>query len=134
MKSSQRQFLVKVNGIEGFFMTKTGGNVSSEVTKAYDGGSAVPDLIAAPKEVENVTVSRGFDPDRDAGLLQSLRAKVGVFETILTVTPTDRDYAASADPVVYSPALLVNLNEPEVAADSGELATYELVFAVGDSR
>lgn len=133
-KSSQRQFLVKVQGIDGNFMTKTGGNSSSDVTKAYDGGSAVPDLIAAPKDVENVTVTRGFDPIRDGGLLQTLRSKVGVFTTTISVTPTDRDYAAVIDPIVYSPALLVGLNEPEVAADSGDLATFELVFAVGDVR
>lgn len=134
MKLSQRQFLAKVQGIEGYFMTKTGGNISSEVTKAYDGGSAIPDLIAAPKEVENITVSRGFDAVRDGQLLRVLRGKVGVFETTVTVTPTDRDYATIDQPVVYSPALLVGLNEPEVAADSGDLATFELVFAVGDVR
>lgn len=134
MKSSQRQFLVKAQGIEGYFMTKTGGNITSTVTKAYDGGSAVPDLIAAPKNVDDVTISRGFDPVRDGQLLRNLRGRVGVFETTLTVTPTNRDYAAVDSPVVYSPALLIGLNEPEVAADSGDLAAYELIFAVGDSR
>jgi hypothetical protein len=134
MKSSQRQFLVKVQGIEGYYMTKTGGNTSSEVTKAYDGGNSVPDLIASPKDVENVTVSRGFDPIRDGQLLRTLRGKVGVFETTITVTPTDRDYAALDQPVVYSPALLTGVNEPESDASSGDLATYELVFAVGDVR
>lgn len=133
-KSSQRQFLVKVQGIDGYYMTKTGGNSASDVTKAYDGGSSVPDLIAAPKNVENLSVTRGFDPTRDGALLRTLRGKVGVFETTVTVTPTDRDYAAVDDPIVYSPALLVGLNEPEAAADSGDLATYELVFAVGDVR
>jgi len=133
-KSSQRQFVARVAGIEGTFMTKSGGNSSSDVTKAYDGGSDVPDLIAAPKNVEDVTVSRGYDAVRDEPLLKTLRSKVGSFETTISVTPTDRDYVASADPVVYSPALLIGLNEPEVAADSGDLATFELVFAAGNVR
>jgi hypothetical protein len=133
-KSSQRQFLVKVQGIDGLFMTKAGGNSTSDVARAYDGGSSVPDLIAAPKQVENVTVSRGFDPVRDADLLQGLRPLIGSFETTLSVTPTDRDYVAAASPIVYSPALLVGLTEPEVAADSGDLATFELEFAVADVR
>jgi hypothetical protein len=134
MKSSQRQALVKAQGIEGYFMTKTGGNISAEVTKAYDGGSSVPDLIAAPKDVDNVTISRGFDPIRDGQLLRVLRSKVGVFQTTLTVTPTDRDYAAVDEPIVYSPALLVGVNDIEVDAASGDLQVYELVWACGDVR
>lgn len=134
MKSSQRQALVKAQGIEGYFMTKTGGNITAEVTKAYDGGSSVPDLIAAPKDVDNVTISRGFDPIRDGQLLRVLRGKVGVFQTTLTVTPTDRDYATVDEPIVYAPALLVGVTDIEVDAASGDLQTYELVFAVGDVR
>lgn len=133
-KSSQRQFVVTIQGIEGTFMTKTGGNTASDVTKAYDGGSSVPDLIAAPKNVENVVVSRGFDPVRDADLLRNLRRVVGALETTISQVPTDRDYNANADPIVYAPALLVGVTEPEVAADSGDLATFQLEFAVGDVR
>lgn len=133
-KSSQRQFLVKIEGINGFFMTKTGGNVSAEATKAYDGGNPIPDLIPAPKEVEDVTVSRVFDPLRDGPVLRNLRQRVGVFQTTITVTPTDRDYGAVDQPIVYSPALLTGVNEPEYSADSGDAATYELVFAVSNVR
>lgn len=133
-KSSQRQFLVTVQGIPGTYMSKQGGNIASDVTKAYDGGSSTPDLISAPRDVDNITVSRGFDPQRDGALLRNLRQLVGVFQTTVTVTPTDRDFRAVDSPIVYSPALLVGLNEPEVAADSGDLATYELVFACGDVR
>lgn len=133
-KNSQRQFLVKVQGIDGNFMTKSGGNSSAEVTKAYDGGDNVPDIIPGPREVEDVTVSRGFDPLRDGPILRTMRRLVGSFETTVTVTPTDRDYVALDEPTVYSPALLVGVNEVETDAGSGDLAAYELTFAVADVR
>lgn len=133
-KASQRQFLVKVGDISGFFMTKSGGGINADVTKAYDGGDPDPDLIAAPRDVENVTVSRVFDPVRDGELLRNLRQLVGVLSTTITVTPTDTDYVAVDDPTVYAPALLVGLTEPDVDASSGDAATYELEFAVSSVR
>ena len=42
-KAAQRQFLVKVGKIPGYFATKSGGNVSADVNKVYDGGSLKPD-------------------------------------------------------------------------------------------
>ena len=133
-KSSQRQFLVKVGDIPGYFMTKSGGKISSDVSKAYDGGDPDPDLIAAPPNVDNLTVSRVFDPTRDGQLLRNLRQQVGVFETTITVTPTDRDYVAVDEPTVYHPALLVGLTDSDTDASSGDPATYELEFAIGTVR
>jgi hypothetical protein len=130
-KSAQRQFLVKVSGIDGLFATKTGGDVTADANKVYDGGTLVPDVVAAPAEVDNVTVGRPYDPTRDASVLKRYRALVGRWETTLSCTPTDRDLIAVADPVVYSKALLVGVTEPEYDASSGDGATYELEFAVG---
>lgn len=131
VKSSQRQFLVKVSGIEGHFMTKTGGNVSADTSKVYDGGSITPDVLAGPAEVENITVSRAFDPQRDGSILKSLRQKVGRFTATITVTPTDRDLVALGNPVVYPNALLTGLSESDYDAASSDPATYELEFAIG---
>lgn len=133
-KSSQRQFLVKVGDIPGYFMTKTGGNISADVSKAYDGGSPDPELIASPPNVENITVSKILDPVRDNDLIKALRQQVGRYETTITVTPTDRDYVAIVDPAVYSPALLIGLKETDVDASSGDPAPWELEFAIGTVR
>lgn len=133
-KSSQRQFLVRVDGLLGFFARKSGGNVSAEVTKSYDGGSLVPDLVSAPPNTDNITVGRTYDPDRDAADLARLRPLVGSLRTTVSVTPTDADLVAIAPPTTYSDALLVGLNEVEVDAGSGELAEYELEFAVAQVR
>lgn len=130
MKSAQRQFLVKVEGIDGYFMTKTGGNLSSDTNKVYDGGSTRPDVIASPAEADDITVSRGYDPYRDAPVLSSLRQSVGRYRTTLSVTPTDEDLVPIGDAEVYPDALLVGLNSPDVDAGSGDAAVFELVFGI----
>lgn len=132
-KSSARQYLVKVAGIEGYFMTKSGGNISSDVSKVYDGGSLTPDLLTGPAEADNITVSRAYDPLRDAKLLAKLRKDVGRFTATVSVTPTDRNLAplSKVPATVYSKATLIGLTEPDMDASSGDASTYELEFAVG---
>lgn len=130
-KSAQRQFLVSVQGISGYFMSKTGGNISANTSKVYDGGSTVPDVLAGPAEADNITMTRGFDASRDAALLKRLRQQVGRLQATLTVTPTDRDMVAVADPTVYPDALLVGIEEPEADASSGDAATYGFEWAIG---
>lgn len=133
-KAAQRQFLVKVHGVQGLFMTKTGGNVTSSSTKVYDGGSVTPDVIASPAEADNITVGRAFDRTRDGATVHKLRRQVGRWATTVTVTPTDRDLVAVGNPVVYPEALLVGFNEMDANAGSGDPAMWELVFAIGAFR
>lgn len=133
-KSAQRMFLARVVGIGGYFMTKSGGEISASVTKAYDGGSDRPDIITGPREIDNITVSRVFDPDRDGPLLRTLRKRVGVWATKIAVSPTDRNYSTQDKPVVYDPVVLIRIKEPDVDAASSDAATFELEFAVSDVR
>lgn len=133
-KSAQRQFLVKVAGISGYFMTKTGGNITAETSKVRDGGSDQPDVIPGPAEAEDVTVSRPFSVARDGNLLPDLRRKVGSWVTTVSVTPTDANLVPVGTATVYSDAILTGVNEPEVDANSGDAATFELTFAVGSFK
>lgn len=133
-KSSQRQFLVKVEGIEGYFARKTGGNIAAETSKAYDGGNPTPDLISSPANAEDVNCGRTWETERDAPLFRRLRPLVGVWRTTVSVTPTDRDLVVSGEPTTYPGALLVGVTEPEVDASSGDPAEIELVFAVSSFR
>lgn len=130
-KAAARQFLVTAAGIEGTFATKSGGNKTSSANKVWDGGSLVPDVLAAPPEVDDLTISRPYDPDRDQDLLTALLAMVGQFRTTVTVAPTYGDLTRTrSKPRVYSNCLLTGVTEPEVDASSGDPATFELTFAV----
>jgi hypothetical protein len=130
-KITQRQNIVKVSGINGTFQTKSGGNISSDPTKVYDGGETVPDVLASPPEADNITVSRAYDVVRDGPVLRELRRKVGRMRATVSVTTTDADMVVNDKPMVYPDALLVGLSEPEADSSSGDASTYELEFAVG---
>ena len=130
-KMSQRQHLVKVSGIEGYFATFSGGSVSADTNKVYDGGNPIPEVLSGPAEADNITVGRPFDLNRDPAIVAALRRQVGTFTATISVQPTDRNLNAVGKPRVYPNALLVSLTEPDYDATSGDAAQIELEFAVG---
>lgn len=128
-KAAQRQFLVSVEGIDGYFATKAGGDLSADVTTVFDGGSLTPERLASPALPGDVTVGRPFDPERDLIVLAGLRPLVGRWRTTVSVQATDGDLVAIGDPVVYSDCLLTGLTDPEADAASGDAAALELTFS-----
>jgi hypothetical protein len=133
-KASARQFLVKADGIEGLWATKTGGNVTSESQKVYDGGKLKPDIITNPPVAEDVTITRPWDIERDPDIATELLQLVGSWETTVSVTPTDADLIPIASPRVYPNAKLIGVSEPEVDAASGDPSVFGLTFAIPDYR
>lgn len=127
--SAQRQFLVSISGIPGYWMTKSGGEIASDSNKIYDGGSLTPSIVTSPAETGNLTVTRAYDQARDEPILQNLRTKVGRYSTTVTVQPTDADLVAVGRPSVYAGAVLVSLTEPDFDSSSGDIANVELEFA-----
>lgn len=130
MKTSRRQFLVRVSGLRGYYVTKTGGDISVPVTKAYDGGERNPDLVPGIRDVANVVCGRHFDALRDGPILATLRRQVGTYKATISVQPTDADFVPVGAPTVYADALLTRIGEPAPDAGAGDPSTYELEFAV----
>jgi hypothetical protein len=128
--AAQRQFLIKVQGVDGLFATKTGGQVTSAVTKAWNGGSLRPERLTSPPEADDLTVGRPYDPVRDSTIARQLRPLIGAWTTTVTVQPTDQNLAPTGQPTVYSDALLSSVHEPDADAASGTEARFELVFSV----
>jgi hypothetical protein len=132
VKAAKRQFLVKVDGIDGYWAEKSGAEIKSDTNKVYDGGSLVPDVIAAPAEIDDVVVTRPYDPDRDQAVINLLKRRVGQWTTTISVTPTEADLTvASAPGDTYPNALLTGVSPPESDASSGDAAEIELTFSVG---
>jgi hypothetical protein len=127
--ATQRQFLVKVTGIDGYFATKTGGEVEGDVTTVYDGGSLRPEKLGGPAVPGQVVVSRPYKPERDAAVARKLRPQTNRWRTTVSVQPTDADLVAlPIPPTVYTDALLVRVSDPEHDAASGDAARLELAF------
>lgn len=133
MKSAKWQFLVRVDGIEGYWAGKTGGNIAADTNKAWDGGARRPDVLGGRPNTEDVELTRPYDMVRDQAVINALKSRVGEWRTTLTTTPINADMTAgTVVGDVYSDALLINLSMPEVDASSSDPAEVGLTFAVSD--
>lgn len=131
-KSAQRHFLVAISNIAGTWSRKSGGEITAETTKVWDGGRRRPDVIAAPSIAGNITVGRPWDPARDAELARRLKQQVGSRYSTISITPTDVNMVALRNAEVYPDALLIRVTTPDVDASSGDAAELELEFEPGD--
>lgn len=129
--ASQRQQLVSVPPFAGFFGSKSGGKVSADPSKVYDGGKKRPETLSATAETDNVTVSRPYRPLIHGPIMRALQRQVGEFRTTITIYDTDPDLGRLTEPQnVYADALLVGLDWPEHDASSSDGGMIELEFSV----
>lgn len=147
-KISQRQVVARVTALNAagdaledarqfysdqrkYFAQVSGGEIQASVEKVYDGGATFPDVLPAPIEVGDVTVTRHYDPDDDAPVISFYRQAVGKQRFRVDVYTLDADGAITGKVRKYENCLLVNITEPEGDSSSGGPATYSLTFAVG---
>lgn len=128
--ASQMQSLVKIEGIPGYWATKSGGETSAEVTDVPDGGRKTPEKVGGVATTDNITLTRPYRPTRDIAVLKRLRPQVGAMRATVTDQPTDADLVPQGPPTVYSGALLVRMADPEYDAGSSDAKMMELEFAV----
>jgi hypothetical protein len=135
MKSAGNQFLVTCPAFGArTFSKKTGGEKQANTSKWYDGGATSPDVLASSPETTDVVLTNAYDPDVDGQLLQTAKAQVGILRTTLSIVPLlgDMTRVPSGRPDVYTNALLKGVKLVEVDANSGDPATWELTWAVGN--
>jgi hypothetical protein len=122
-------------GREGreYFAQVSGGEIQASVEKVYDGGATYPDVLPAPIEVGDVTLTRHYDPDIDADVISFFRNTVGKQRFRVEVYTTDADGVLVGKVRKYEKCILVNITEPDGDSSSGGPATFSLTFAVGIS-
>lgn len=131
-KSAKRQFLVRFDGIDGYWATLTGGRKDVAVTKVFDGGARIADILTANPLVDDITVGRPYDRDRDGPLVKRLLPIAGTWDTMGYDTPTDENLVPAGDALVYN-CRLIGVHPPEVDAGGGSTeALLTLVFSVRD--
>lgn len=130
-KAAARQFLVTIEAFPNTrFSGKSGGEVTSETSKVYDGGSTVPHVLTSPPDIGDITITGNYDPDLDQETLLAAITMVGQLVTTVTVIPLYGDMSRTgAKPFVYSDCTLTGVTPPEHDAGSGDAATFELTFA-----
>jgi hypothetical protein len=115
--------------ISGFFAQVSGGEITAAVEKIYVGGSKFPEVLCAPSEVGDVTLTRHYSSD-ERTKLATLRKQVGRAYYEVKIYDTNCDLADKTSERIYSKALLVGLSEPDGDSSSGSPATFALTFAV----
>jgi hypothetical protein len=128
-KSTKRLFLVTVVGIPGTWRTSSGGGLTAEVTKDFDGGSNIPDVLGGLPEAEDLEISRTFDPVRDLPIMATLRTQVGRGVFTVTKQATDANFVKVGKPLTYAGCVLTGMTDPESDASSSDVAEFSLTFA-----
>lgn len=109
----------------GVFETLSGGGSRADGTKIYPGSMSPQKAIGGLSSVENVTVSRTYDPDRDDAFKTDLRAGVGGGLLEIWDQPVDGAGAARGKADYYS-GTLEGFTPPERDAGSSDAARFEL--------
>jgi hypothetical protein len=138
-KLAQRQIFAEITPVggeavsgpvlTGFFAQISGGEITAAVEKIYVGGEKFPEVLCAPSEVGDVTLTRHYSSD-ERTILKNLRLVVGRAYYEVKVYDTDCDLKNNQSERIYSKALLVGLTEPDGDSSSGAPATFALTFAV----
>lgn len=128
-KSNESHFIVTVGGIPYPFAVKTGGEVSGDVTKVFDGGATAPDLIPGRRLVGDLIISAPYARARDQAQIDRLMSRVLVERQPISIQPTDSDYIVDGDPMVYPDCLLMRVTPPNVNAGGSDAATWEMAWS-----
>lgn len=140
-KVSQRQIVADINPVAvvgcptgptfvGKFAQISGGEVTASVEKVYDGGSLFPEVLSAPPEIGDITVTRHYDVERDGPSLKLIRKMVGQTHYDITIYDLNCDLVVYGTERVYPRGLLVGLSEPEGDSSSGAPATFSMTFSI----
>lgn len=107
----------------------SGGNADSDEIRYRPGGTPVQVSLGGSQTVENITVSRIYDLDRDNPLIGWLYARRGKAKAVVTVQPLDRDFNAFGSPTVYTGTLKA-VQHPDVDSESSDAAMLALEVTV----
>lgn len=139
VKLAQRQIIAEITplsggavsgtSISGYFAQVSGGEITASVEKIYTGGNPFPEVLCAPSEVGDITLTKHYDADLRT-TLNTLRKTIGRAFYEIKIYDTDCDLKNTQSERVYAKALLVGLSEPEGDASSGAPATFALTFAI----
>jgi hypothetical protein len=142
-KLAQRQILAKIvpsdnmtqekgPNVDGYFAQVSGGEITASVEKIYVGGETFPEVLCAPAEIGDITLTKHFDTaDVASGaFLPKLRQLVGRVYYDITVYTLDCDLKVPGSDRVYPKCLLVGLSEPDGDSSSGAPAVFALTFSV----
>ena len=118
------------DGTLAYFSQVTGGEITASVEKVYIGGKLFPEVLCAPAEIGDITLTRHYDASVDGAFLGSIRQMVGRAYFDIQIDELNCNVATPEMQRNYPEALLVGLTEPDGDAASGAPSTYSLTFSI----
>jgi hypothetical protein len=109
----------------GRFDRRSGGNVTASDTKYRPGASPVEVSLGGPRTVENVTISRLYDLDRDHELAKRLATVVGQGRVSVAQQPLDSNYVAWGTPTTWN-GILTRVTWPDADSSGNAASLLEL--------
>lgn len=114
----------------GNWQTYSGGRISGEVAETRDPGAKYARKIPAPGSIENVTLTRDYDPTRDGAAYDRLEALRGTNETF-TVGKVIRDGAGNVVRIETRVGIVQDVMGPEGDTNGGtNKGTLEVVIGI----
>jgi hypothetical protein len=102
-----------------------GGDVIADDTKHYDGGTPVQRALGGRATVDNVTLTRRYDPPRDQPIYNQLKNKVGRGDVSLSVQDYDQDENVFGTPKTFT-GKIIRLGNPQLDSNSGDVRSFEI--------
>jgi hypothetical protein len=131
--STQRRFLVEIDGVPGYWKQMSGVKRSAPVTTEFDGGAEFPEKLGGPPDFDNVTLTRGYRPIFAEHVRRFFRGAGS-----LRVTVHAHDLDANGDVIIggansrtYPLALVVSTTRPDVDWSSGAVGNWVVELALG---
>ena len=134
---SQKQFLVVVDQLPSSFFTKaTGVEENYETQKYNDGETGIIRTHVGFLDVGNVTLSKVYDPEQDAALIQwwagQKKERTPFSVSIQAVTAdTTGTVIPGAGTLMRQECQIVRFKYPEVDRESSSMAMLEIELVPG---
>lgn len=129
-REDQYAVFVTINGqpIEDTFDTLEGGEFGSDSSTHRPGGLGRQKSYGGPQTVENVTVSRVYELERDYELVKRLRPLRGKAKAVVSKQPLDIDGNKFGSPDPVYTGTLNAVRYPDFDSDSNDPGFFELEF------
>lgn len=115
----------------GVFDSRSGGEVDSEVSKRYVGGQRVQQIYKGLRAAGDVTITRGYERERDHELARTLEQRAGLAPMSVSEQPLDDEGNPWGKPKTWT-GKLKSVNTGDYDAQSGEPRIIELVMVAQD--
>lgn len=134
---SKQQYLVTIKGLPNFFETFSGINEATQTSDYSDGLSNKLFSLQGPRKLEDVTLTKAYDPVADKPILdyfKNYNSGADTNGTTISVTPVN--YAPQPVKISGASSILlhgcrpVSLKFSEADKKSNDVSTLEIVFSV----